>query len=103
MRIVLLLLALIPSLVLGQTYPNKPVKLIVGFPAGGPADIFGRALASGMSADLGQPVIVENIAGVGGVLGVDRAVKAPPDGYTCLLYTSPSPRDRQKSRMPSSA
>src|SRR6185503_3716682 len=71
----------------GQSYPNKPVKLIVGFPAGGPADIFGRALAQGMAAELGQPVIVENIAGVG-VLGVDRAAKAAPDGYTMVINSA---------------
>jgi tripartite-type tricarboxylate transporter receptor subunit TctC len=58
------------------------MRMIVPFPAGGPADIFGRGLAQGMSAELGQPVIVENIGGVGGVLGVDRAAKSPPDGYT---------------------
>jgi tripartite-type tricarboxylate transporter receptor subunit TctC len=56
--------------------------MIVPFPAGGPADIFGRGLAHGMSGELGQPVIIENIGGVGGVLGVDRALKSPPDGYT---------------------
>ena len=78
------------STLLAQTYPTKPVRLIVGFPAGGPADIFGRALAQGMAAELGQPVIVENIAGVGGVLGVDRAAKAAPDGYTlCINSASP--------------
>jgi tripartite-type tricarboxylate transporter receptor subunit TctC len=54
----------------------------VPFPAGGPADIFGRGLAQGLSAELGQPVIVENVGGVGGVLGVDRALKSAPDGYT---------------------
>jgi tripartite-type tricarboxylate transporter receptor subunit TctC len=56
--------------------------MIVPFPAGGPADIFGRGLAQGMTAELGQPVIIENLGGVGGVLGVDRAVKSSPDGYT---------------------
>jgi tripartite-type tricarboxylate transporter receptor subunit TctC len=56
--------------------------MIVPFPAGGPADIFGRGLAHGMSEQLGQPVIIENIGGVGGVLGVDRALKSAPDGYT---------------------
>jgi tripartite-type tricarboxylate transporter receptor subunit TctC len=77
MRRVLLLLGVLFSLgALAQPYPAKPVRLIVGFPAGGPADIFGRALAQGMAADLGQPVVVENISGVGGVLGVDRAAKA---------------------------
>ena len=52
-----------------QSYPTRPMKLVVGFPAGGPADIFGRALAQGMAAELGQPVVVENISGVGGEIG----------------------------------
>jgi tripartite-type tricarboxylate transporter receptor subunit TctC len=85
-----LLLCLPGTLLAQQPYPGKPVRLIVGFPAGGPADLFGRALAQGMAADLGQPVIVENISGVGGVLGVDRAAKAVPDGYTlCINSASP--------------
>jgi tripartite-type tricarboxylate transporter receptor subunit TctC len=64
--------------------------MVIGFPAGGPADIFGRSLAQGMAAELGQSVIVENISGVGGVLGVERAVKSPGDGYTmCLNSASP--------------
>jgi tripartite-type tricarboxylate transporter receptor subunit TctC len=84
------ILLFVPLLALAQAYPNKPVRLIVGFPAGGPADIFGRALAQGMAAELGQPVIVENVSGVGGVLGVDRAAKAAPDGYTlCINSASP--------------
>src|SRR5437867_11385536 len=65
-----------------QSYPSKPVRLIVGFPAGGPADIFGRTFAQGLSAGLGQTVIVENKSGVGGVLGIDAVAKASPDGYT---------------------
>ena len=90
MKKLLLILALLPSLALAQAFPSKPLRLIVGFPAGGPADIFGRALAQGMAAELGQPVIVENISGVGGVLGVDRAAKAAPDGYTlCINSASP--------------
>jgi tripartite-type tricarboxylate transporter receptor subunit TctC len=92
MKKILLVLAaaLLPGTALAQAYPSKPVRLIVGFPAGGPADIFGRALAQGMAAELGQPVIVENVAGVGGVLGVDRAAKAAPDGYTlCINSASP--------------
>jgi len=90
MKKLLLLALLIPGLCWGQTWPAKPVRLIVGFPAGGPADIFGRSLAQGMAAELGQPVIVENVAGVGGVLGVDRAAKAAPDGYTlCINSASP--------------
>ncbi len=91
MKLLLLALAvLFPQLAAAQAYPTKPVRLIVGFPAGGPADLFGRALAQGMAAELGQPVVVENISGVGGVLGVDRAAKAAPDGYTlCINSASP--------------
>jgi tripartite-type tricarboxylate transporter receptor subunit TctC len=81
---------LLPGIALAQTYPAKPVRLIVGFPAGGPADIFGRALAQGMAGELGQPVVVENISGVGGVIGVDRVAKSAPDGYTlCINSASP--------------
>ena len=65
-----------------QSYPTKPVKLVVGFPAGGPADIFGRTFAQALSAGLAQPVIVENKSGVGGVLGIDSVAKSLPDGYT---------------------
>ena len=65
-----------------QAYPNKPIRLIIGFPAGGPADFFGRAMAQALSASLGQPVVVENKGGVGGVLGMDAVAKAAPDGYT---------------------
>ncbi len=90
MKNLLLALLLVAGAAGAQTYPNKPVRLIVGFPAGGPADIFGRALAQGMGAELGQTVVVENISGVGGVLGVDRAAKAAPDGYT-LVINSASP------------
>jgi tripartite-type tricarboxylate transporter receptor subunit TctC len=82
MRKLVAALLLVPALALAQAYPSKPLRMIVPFPAGGPADIFGRGLAQGMSAELGQPVIVENVGGVGGVLGVDRALKSAPDGYT---------------------
>ena len=71
-----------------QTYPTRPVRLIVPFPAGGPADIFGRFLAQGMAAQFGQPVVIENLSGASGVLGVDRAAKSPPDGYTLALISS---------------
>src|SRR3989441_7937507 len=77
-----------PLLAWAQSYPAKPVRMVIGFPAGGPADIFGRSLAQGLSADFGQPVIVENISGVGGVLGVERGVKAAPDGYTIVLNSA---------------
>ncbi|HEU4921614.1 MAG TPA: tripartite tricarboxylate transporter substrate binding protein [Burkholderiales bacterium] len=89
-RLVFFLGALFALAAWAQPYPSKPVRLIVGFPAGGPADIFGRTLAQGMAPELGQPVVVENVSGVGGVLGVDRAAKAAPDGYTlCINSASP--------------
>src|SRR5947208_13374837 len=72
----------LPGAALAQSYPAKPVRLIVGFPAGGPADIFARTFAQALSAGLGQTVIVENKSGVGGVLGIDAVAKALPDGYT---------------------
>src|SRR5256886_14195403 len=73
---------LLPGAAVAQSSPAKPVRLIVGFPAGGPADIFGRTFAQGLSTGLGQAVIVENKSGVGGVLGIDAVAKASPDGYT---------------------
>ena len=83
-RQVLIFLAAIlaAGAVSAQSYPTKPVKLVVGFPAGGPADIFGRTFAQALSNGLGQPVIVENKSGVGGVLGIDSVAKSTPDGYT---------------------
>ena len=77
-----------PQTAFAQAYPAKPVRIIVPFPPGGPADIFGRGLAQGMSAELGQPVLIENVSGVGGVLGVDRVAKSPPDGYTLALNSA---------------
>lgn len=65
-----------------QPYPSKPIKLIVPFPAGGPADLFARVLGSGMAAELGQQVVIENRAGAGGLSGVDALAKSAPDGYT---------------------
>jgi len=74
--------ALAAGTVAAQSYPSRPVHLVVGFPAGGPADIFGRTFAQALSSGLGQPVVVENKSGVGGVLGIDTVAKASPDGYT---------------------
>lgn len=65
-----------------QDYPTRPIKMIVPFPAGGPADIFARAISQRMQELLGQPVILDNRSGVGGVTGIDAVAKADPDGYT---------------------
>jgi tripartite-type tricarboxylate transporter receptor subunit TctC len=74
--------AALSSAAWAQAFPNRPIKLIVPFPAGGPADLFGRHLANGMSAELGQQVVIENRSGTGGMAGVDAVAKSAPDGYT---------------------
>lgn len=69
-------------------YPDRPVKLIVPFPAGGSLDVTARLLAEQLRKGLGQPVVVENIAGASGHLGTQAAARAAPDGYTVLIHTS---------------
>ena len=69
-------------------YPNRPVKLIVPFPAGGSTDIVGRLVAQKLSEKLGQPVVVENKGGAGGTVGTDVAAKSAPDGYTLTIGTT---------------
>ncbi len=71
-----------------QTYPVKPVRLIVPFPAGGATDLFARSLSQKLGDKLGQPVVVDNKPGAGGTLGSDLAAKAVADGYTLLLSTT---------------
>lgn len=71
-----------------QTYPAKPIRLLVPFPAGGATDILSRALSQELARKLGQAVVVENKPGAGGTIGADAAAKAAPDGYTLLLTTS---------------
>jgi tripartite-type tricarboxylate transporter receptor subunit TctC len=78
-------LVLWPSTVSAQGYPARPIKLVVPFPAGGPADFFSRTLAHGLSGTLGQQVVLENRTGAGGSTGVDSVAKSPPDGYTIGL------------------
>jgi tripartite-type tricarboxylate transporter receptor subunit TctC len=70
---------------LAQTYPLKPITIVVPFAAGGSTDVIGRILAERMRVSLGQTVIIENVTGAGGTLGVGRAVRAAPDGYTISL------------------
>jgi len=79
--------ALTPA-VQAQAYPEKSVRLIVPWPAGGGADSVGRAVAHALTTELGKSVYVENVAGAGGNIGTQQFVRAPADGYTLLLATS---------------
>ena len=82
-------LALAPQLAAAQSdYPNKPVKLIIGFAPGGSTDIVGRIVAQKLGERLGQTVVVENRAGAGGTIGADVTAKSPADGYTLTLGTT---------------
>ena len=80
--------AVCSSAALAQPYPNKPIKAIVPFAAGSATDQIGRAFAQKMSDTLGQVIVVENRAGVNGMLGADAVAKAAPDGYTILIGTN---------------
>lgn len=71
-----------------QTYPNKPIHLIVPFPAGGGVDVIARIIAPKLAESLGQPVIVENRAGAGTIVGTESLAKSPPDGYTMMIANS---------------
>ena len=89
--------ALLPSTgeAWAQSWPSKPIKLVVAYSAGGLTDLFARAYGEYLSQKLGQPILVENKPGAGGIIAAQAV--------NCLLYTSPSPRDGLLSRMPSSA
>ena len=70
-----------------QTYPTKQITMIVPFAAGGTFDVVGRLIAPRMGELLGQPIVIENVTGAGGIAGANRAINAQPDGYTLLLGT----------------
>jgi len=69
-----------------QNYPNRPIKMIVPFPAGGTTDVVARLIAQRMSESMGQPVVIDNRAGAGGAIGADLVAKSAPDGYTILMH-----------------
>jgi tripartite-type tricarboxylate transporter receptor subunit TctC len=85
-----LALLLLPALASAQDFPNKPIKLIVPFPPGGPNDIIARVVGQRMSELIKQPVVIENRGGQGGVLGTDAVAKAAPDGYTIGIVSASS-------------
>lgn len=86
--IIATILLAVTGAALGQAYPTKPVRLVVGWPPGGAADGVARELATKLGDVLGRPVVVDNRGGATGTIGAAAVAKAPPDGYTLLLGTS---------------
>ena len=86
-----LIIAGVATSAAAQSYPTRPVKLLVPFPPGGSNDVAGRILAAALTEKWGQSVVVENRAGAGGVVGTEVASKAVPDGYTLLVVSSAYP------------
>ena len=78
-------LVIFPSVSHAQAWPTRPVTMVVPFAAGGPMDVVGRIMATGLSEKLGQQVVVENVGGGGGMTGAARVAKAPPDGSQFVL------------------
>src|SRR5437899_10476328 len=73
----------------GETYPARPVRLVVAFPPGGSVDVVARLVAPRLSESLGQPVLIDNRSGASGNIGTELAARARPDGYTLLIHTIP--------------
>src|SRR5213082_3148869 len=91
MRLLAFTLVLHMGIAAAQTYPTKPLKLVTPFPPGGSADVIARLAAQKLSENIGQPVVVDNRGGAGGLTGTEYAAKQPPDGYTLLLITGAYP------------
>ena len=81
----LALLLSAPVIAQTDSYPNKPITIVIGYPPGGSTDLTGRTLANEMAKRLGVPVVIENVGGAGGVIGAQKVVNAMPDGYTLLV------------------
>jgi tripartite-type tricarboxylate transporter receptor subunit TctC len=77
-------LALAAGPVMAQDYPTRPIMMVVPYPAGGPSDVVARIIADGMSRQLNQSIVIENVGGAGGTIGTGRVAEAHPDGYTLL-------------------
>ena len=87
MKLIILGVALLISAAsaLAQSYPSKPMKIVVPFPAGGIADLYGRLIGARLTDTWGQPIVIENRTGAGGNIGADAVAKSPPDGYTLVM------------------
>jgi tripartite-type tricarboxylate transporter receptor subunit TctC len=88
LRLILIAALCAPALVCAQSFPAKPVRLVVPFAPGGGVDVIGRIAAEAIAPGLGQPVVVDNRAGAGGALGAEHVARSAPDGYTLLLGTA---------------
>ena len=95
-----LLLAVLSGVTSAQSYPNKPVRLIIPFPPGGSNDVVGRAIGQQLGERLGQGVVIDNRGGAGGIIGTEQAAKSPADGYTLLLISVAFPTTIAFNRLP---
>jgi tripartite-type tricarboxylate transporter receptor subunit TctC len=94
LRFVILLLGLVSSLALTPTlaaekFPSRPIKFVVGFSAGGPTDTAARIMCEWLTPYLGQPCVVENRVGSGGMIAAHQVINSPPDGYT-IMFVAPN-------------
>ena len=90
MRTLLVALVAVAAGAAAQDYPQRPIRMVIPFPAGGSIDVIGRSIAQSWSATLGQQIVIDNRGGAGGTLGTDLVAKAQPDGYT-ILYGNSGP------------
>jgi tripartite-type tricarboxylate transporter receptor subunit TctC len=101
MRTLALALIFVAAQAAGQSFPSKPVKLMVGVPPGGPTDTVARAIAPDLSEALGQPVVVENRAGASAVIATDAVAKSAPDGYTlAFIYITHATNPTLMEKLP---
>jgi tripartite-type tricarboxylate transporter receptor subunit TctC len=101
--LLVLLLALSSGAGVAQSYPVKPVRLIIPFPPGGSNDVVGRSIGQQLGERLGQSVVIDNRGGAGSIIGTNEAAKAAPDGYTLLLISTAFPTSIAFNRLPQDA